>query len=89
MTPLDDIHSCGKEAELACMRTDARAGGGCRPRRERACAPYSSGDGMLRSSTKTTARVPCGGPYTPLRRRSSRASTCSACSCASAAVRLP
>ena len=35
------------------------------------CAPYVSSAGMLRSSTKTTQRLPIGGPKTPLRRLSS------------------
>lgn len=39
------------------------------------CAPYVSGCGMFMSSTITITRLPAAGPNTPLRRRSSFAST--------------
>eukprot|EP00982_Pelagococcus_subviridis_P001395 11123-Pelagococcus_subviridis.AAC.1 len=41
------------------------------------CDPYASRAGRFKSSTKKIARFPGGGPYSPLRRLSSRRSTCS------------
>jgi hypothetical protein len=40
------------------------------------CAPYFSRLGMLGSYTNTMSILPIGGPYSPLRRLSSRPSTC-------------
>jgi hypothetical protein len=57
---------CTPHSHGHCRRASAK--GGC-------SAPLTSRAGMLRSSTKMTHLVPKGGPNTPLRRLSRRAST--------------